>query len=101
MFSSRADRLPYFVKHERGQLASNVVLQMTNVGLISDVVKTAQKAKELNVPVSVMCGFGETEDAFVSHLAVGLGADYFFVGGFSGQERIEKINELKRIQAAM
>ncbi|CAL6047453.1 Enolase [Hexamita inflata] len=97
MFSSRVDRVPYFIKHDRGQLASNVVIQMTSVGLISEVIKTARKAKEMNIPISVTTSNGETEDVFVAHLAVGLGADYFFVGGMQRSDRIEKVNELARI----
>ena len=49
------------------------------------------------VPV-VSARSGETEDAFISHLAVATHAPVLKVGSFARSERMAKWNELLRIQ---
>ena len=44
---------------------------------------------------------GETEDAFISHLAVATDAGQLKVGSFSRGERMAKWNEVLRIQARL
>jgi enolase len=44
---------------------------------------------------------GETEDTFISHLAVATDAGQLKVGSFSRSERMAKWNEVIRIQNAL
>ena len=44
---------------------------------------------------------GETEDAFISHLAVATNAGQLKVGSFTRSERMVKWNEVLRIERAL
>ncbi|KAJ1463168.1 enolase C-terminal domain-like protein [Pelagophyceae sp. CCMP2097] len=57
------------------------------------------KARGWGVIVSAETAAGETDDAFVVHLAVGLRAGQIKCGGLSGSEHVSKYNELLRISA--
>jgi len=77
--------------------ASNAVLVKPNqVGTISDTIKFVQEARKNGLKIVVSHRSGETDDSLLSHLAVGLNADYFKLG-ISG-ERVVKINEMIRIE---
>ena len=82
----------------RGQLSNQVTLQPIQVGLVSTILDCARTARKFKMPVNVTASVGETEDCFATHLAVGVAAQYFFVGGLQRGERVEKINELLRIE---
>ena len=59
-----------------------------------DVIKTARAARY--VPV-VSARSGETEDAFISDLAVGTGAGQIKIGSVRCSDRLAKYNQLLRI----
>ncbi len=44
---------------------------------------------------------GETEDASLAHLAVGMGTKYIKTGSMSRSERLAKYNELLRINESL
>lgn len=65
----------------RGQVADGLVVQLSSVGLVSKAIECAQEARKCGLITSVTTSYGDTIDCFVSHFAMGIGADYFFVGG--------------------
>lgn len=81
----------------RGQVADGLVLQLSNVGLVSKAIECAREARKTGLLTSVVCGYGDSIDSFLSHFAVGINADFFFIGGLCRGEKIEKVNELLRI----
>jgi enolase len=77
--------------------ASNaMIVKPSQAGTISDVLKVVELAKENKIVTIMSHRSGETEDALIAHLAVGLGCDYVKFG-ISG-ERINKLNEMIRIE---
>lgn len=73
-----------------------MIIKPSQVGTITDVIKTVELAKKNKIMTVASHRSGETEDTLIAHLAVGLGCDYVKFG-ISG-ERAVKINEMIRIE---
>jgi enolase len=73
-----------------------IIVKPNQIGTITDVKKVVEHAKRHNVLTVMSHRSGETEDALIAHLAVGLECDMAKIG-ISG-ERICKINEFIRIE---
>jgi enolase len=73
-----------------------IIVKPNQIGTITDVKKVVEHAKRHNVLTVISHRSGETEDALIAHLAVGLECDMAKIG-ISG-ERICKINEFIRIE---
>ncbi len=73
-------------------------LKPNQVGTVSEALEAFQLAREAKWTIVVSDRAGETEDAFISDLAVGIGADYVKAGGFARSERIAKYTRLLRIE---
>ena len=59
---------------------------------------TIKLAKDHNFKTIISHRSGETEDTFISDLAVGLNLGYIKTGSLSRGERIAKYNQLLRIE---
>lgn len=93
IYASRADRVKEGIQHK----ASNAVLLKVNqVGTWSDVVTTVTEAQRAKWSLVPSHRSGETEDTWLAHVAVGLGAQALKCGVLGG-ERTAKLNELCRI----
>jgi enolase len=79
--------------------ASGIILKLNQAGTVSRLVETFKLAKSFNYITIVSHRSGETEDNFISHLAVGLGSDYIKCG--AAGIRVAKLNELIRISEIM
>lgn len=75
---------------------SAVLIKPNQVGTVSDTIEFFEEAKRNRLATVFSHRSGETEEALVCHLAVGLGADYIKLG-IAG-ERTVKVNELIRIE---
>lgn len=79
--------------------AGNAILIKPNqIGSLSETIDAVMMAKEAGFNTVISHRSGETEDASIAHLAVGLGAGQIKTGSLSRSERICKYNELIRIQ---
>jgi len=79
--------------------ATNAILIKVNqVGTLSDTVKVVETATRKGIRSIVSHRSGETDDAFIAHLAVAFGSP-LIKSGISGGERVSKINELLRIES--
>ncbi|RKF13705.1 phosphopyruvate hydratase [Alginatibacterium sediminis] len=79
------------------KMANSVLIKLNQIGSVSetiDAIRLTQKAGWLPV---VSARSGETEDAFISHLAVATNAGQLKVGSFTRSERMVKWNECIRI----
>ena len=61
-------------------------------------MKTIKLAKENNIKTILSARSGDTEENFLSHLAVAWETDMIKVGSFARSERTSKWNELVRIE---
>lgn len=77
---------------------NGVLIKPNQIGTVSETIKAIQVTKELGMKVMVSHRSAETEDTFIVHLAVGMGADYIKSGAPSRGERVMKYNELLRIE---
>ncbi len=72
-----------------------IIIKYNQRGSILETVETVKKAKSLGMKIIVSHRSGETEDEFLSHFAVAMGADFAKIG--AAGIRIVRINELLRI----
>jgi enolase len=93
LFATSAERLKTGIDF---RAASAIIIKPNQVGTITDAIKTVKLAKENKIVVVVSHRSSDTEDPFIAHFAVGVGADYCKFG-ISG-ERLVKINEMLRIE---
>lgn len=81
--------------------ANSLLLKVNQIGTVTEAVQAAQLAWKAGWTVQVSHRSGETDDAFISHLAVGLGTGQIKIGAPCRGERVAKYNELLRIHAGM
>jgi len=81
------------------QKAANAVLiKLNQIGTVSETVDAVQLAQKSGWNTVVSHRSGETEDAFIAHLAVALRTGQIKTGSLSRSERTAKYNELLRIE---
>jgi enolase len=74
------------------------IIKPNQVGTLSETLEAIRHAKERGLKIVISHRSGETEDTFISHLAVGVDADYIKAGAPCRGERTAKYNELLRIE---
>ncbi len=79
------------------EVVNNIVLKPTQVGTVTEMIRFASRVKRYNMNLTVSYRSGETEDTFISDLAVGVGAEFIRVGVYQGSEYNSKINRLLQI----
>ncbi len=80
---------------------NGLVLKPNQVGTITESIEAFLLARDVKWTVIVSDRAGDSEDTFISDLAVGLGADYLKGGGFSRSERLAKYNRLLKIEEGL
>ena len=78
--------------------ANAVLIKLNQIGTVTEAIEAIHLAQSAGWQSIVSARSGETEDAFISHLAVATNAGQLKVGSFSRSERMVKWNELLRIQ---
>lgn len=78
-----------------------ILLKPNQIGTLSETIETFKLARANNFNTVISHRSGETEDTFISHLAVGLGAGQIKTGAPARGERTAKYNELLRISEIM
>ncbi len=81
--------------------ANSILIKVNQIGTLTetlDVMRTAEDAGYSNV---VSHRSGETEDAFISHLAVATNAGQIKTGAPCRSDRVAKYNELLRIEEGL
>jgi enolase len=85
----------------RPDLASGVLLKLSQAGTISMTLDTAARARAAGMLVAISHRSGETEDVSVCDLAVAIGADLIKVGGPRRGDRLAKYNQLLRLRESL
>lgn len=73
-------------------------LKPNQVGTVTESIEAFTLARDAKWTVIVSDRAGETEDSFISDLAVGIGADYLKAGSMARSERVVKYNRLMQIE---
>lgn len=75
-----------------------ILLKANQIGTITEMLETIKLAKDSEFKTIISHRSGETEDTFISQMAVGLNLGYIKTGSLCRGERIAKYNELLRIE---
>jgi enolase len=74
-----------------------ILIKVNQIGTLTETIEAINTAKAAGFGVIISHRSGETEDVFISHLAVGTGAGQIKTGSLSRSDRVAKYNELLRI----
>lgn len=95
LFTTHVERV------ERGiseNLANAVLIKLNQIGTVTETLECIRRTQEAGWRPVVSARSGETEDAFIAHLAVATAAGQLKVGSFARSERMVKWNEVLRIE---
>jgi enolase len=79
-------------------VANSALIKLNQVGTLSETLQAIQVAKEAGYTTVISHRSGETVDPFIADLAVATNAGQIKTGSLSRSERIEKYNQLLRIE---
>ncbi|MEE2671103.1 MAG: phosphopyruvate hydratase [Bdellovibrionota bacterium] len=85
---------------ENGE-ANAILIKINQIGTISETFDTLKLAYESNYKTIISHRSGETADDFIADLAVACGSGHIKTGSASRSDRIEKYNQLLRIEEEM
>lgn len=95
LFVTNVERLARGI--ERG-VGNAILIKLNQIGTVSETLDAIRMAAAANFGVVISHRSGETEDTFISDLAVAMGAGQIKTGGGCRSERIAKYNRLLRIE---
>ena len=80
------------------EAANSLLLKVNQIGTVTEAMQASHEAESAGWSVMVSHRSGETEDSFISDLAVGIGASMIKLGAPARGERTAKYNQLLRIE---
>ena len=78
--------------------ANAVLIKLNQIGTVTETIEAIRLTQKAGWLPVVSARSGETEDAFIAHLAVATNAGQLKVGSFARSERMVKWNEVLRIE---
>jgi enolase len=82
-------------------VANAILIKVNQIGSVSETLHTMSTAKGASYATMVSHRSGETEDSFISHLAVATNAGQIKTGAPARGERTAKYNQLLRIEESL
>ena len=82
---------------ERG-MANSILIKLNQIGTVTETLDTIEMAKQAGYTTVISHRSGETEDTFISDLAVGVSGGQIKTGSMSRSDRVAKYNQLIRIE---
>ncbi len=82
---------------EKG-VANSILIKVNQIGSLSETFEAIEMAKRAGYTAVVSHRSGETEDATIADIAVGLNAGQIKTGSMSRSDRMAKYNQLLRIE---
>lgn len=98
LFVTNARRLQMGI--DRG-VANSVLVKVNQIGTLTETMAAVQLAHRAGYTSIASHRSGETEDATIADLAVGLSTGQIKTGSASRSDRIAKYNQLLRIQESL
>lgn len=79
-------------------LANSILVKVNQIGSLSETFDTLELAYKNGIKAIISHRSGETGDSFIADLAVATGAGHIKTGSASRSDRMEKYNQLLRIE---
>lgn len=79
-------------------IANSILIKLNQIGTVTETLETIQLAKDNGYKNFISHRSGETTDSFIADLTVAVGAGHLKTGSGCRGERIEKFNQLIRIE---
>jgi enolase 1/2/3 len=95
LFVTNTERLSRGI--EEG-VANSVLIKLNQIGTVTETIAAVELARRNGYTAVVSHRSGETEDAFIADLAVGLHTGQIKTGSASRTDRVAKYNQLLRIE---
>ena len=80
------------------KVANSILVKVNQIGSLTETFEAVKMAKDAKYTSVVSHRSGETEDATISHIAVGLMSGQIKTGSLARTDRVAKYNELLRIE---
>ncbi len=95
LFVTNTERLAQGI--EEGA-ANSILIKLNQIGTVTETIAAVDLARRHGYTSVISHRSGETEDAFIADLAVGLGTGQIKTGSASRTDRVAKYNQLLRIE---
>lgn len=82
---------------ERG-IANSILIKPNQIGTVTETLDAIEMARQAGYTTVISHRSGETEDAFISDLVVGVNGGQIKTGSMSRSDRVAKYNQLIRIE---
>lgn len=79
-------------------IGNSILIKVNQIGTLTETYEAVEMAKRAKYTAVVSHRSGETEDAFISDLVVGLETGQIKTGSMSRSDRLAKYNQLMRIE---
>ncbi|MBU0648166.1 phosphopyruvate hydratase [Patescibacteria group bacterium] len=81
-----------------GNCANAILIKLNQIGTLTETIQAIKMAQDAGWKAIVSHRSGETCDSFIADLVVACGTGYIKTGSLSRSERVEKYNQLMRIE---
>ena len=98
LFVTNVERLKHGIQQHMGNA---ILIKPNQIGTLSETVDAIMWAKEHQYATIISHRSGETEDTYISDLAVAFNAKQIKTGSLSRSDRLAKYNQLLRIEEAL
>ena len=78
--------------------ANAILIKVNQIGTVTETLKTIKLAQENNFNTIISHRSGDTEDTFISDLAVATNSNQIKTGSLARSERVSKYNRLLKIE---
>ena len=95
LFVTNYERLDKGIKDKS---ANAILVKLNQIGTVSETLKTINLAKSNNFKTIISHRSGDTEDTFISDLAVATNSNQIKTGSLARSERVAKYNRLIKIE---
>lgn len=87
-----------FAKGIEQGIANSILIKLNQIGTVTETLDTIEMAKQAGYTTVISHRSGETEDAFIADLVVGINGGQIKTGSMSRSDRVAKYNQLSRIE---
>ncbi len=79
-------------------IANSILIKLNQIGTVTETLDAIEMAKQAGYTTVISHRSGETEDAFIADLVVGVNGGQIKTGSMSRSDRVAKYNQLIRIE---